>query len=128
MASAPLEAGGGSSAFKPGYNNSFLFSFKRILQEQKVMKLSIILIRNTKFTLLIEVSVNVNNDSPWNLIATETNILWKYILFFPEKLIDHNLLFQDIILLIIILFFPFKTFSNCIFFHVFLTYLDLQHC
>lgn len=48
--------------------------------------------------------------------------------FFPEKLIDHNLLFQDIILLIIILFFPFKTFSNCIFFHVFLTYLDLQHC
>lgn len=84
------------------YNNWFLCSFKRILQEQKMMKLSIILIRNTKFTLLMKVSVNVNNVYLWNLITTETNILWKYTLFPPEKLIHHNLLFQVVITLIII--------------------------
>lgn len=93
-----------------------------------MMKMSIILIRNTKFTLLMEVSINVNKVSLWNIIATETNILGKHIVS-PEKLIHHNLLFQDIIILIIILFYPYKTFSNCIFFfNVFLSHLDLQHC
>lgn len=90
-----------------------------------MMKLSIILTRNTKFTLLMQVSVNVNTVSLWNLITTETNVSLKYTLFPPEKLIHHNLLFQDIIILIIILFYPYKTFSNCIFsFNVFLS-LDL---
>lgn len=109
--------------------NWFLFSFKRILQEQKMMKLSIILIRNIKFTLLMQVSVNVNTVSLRNLITTETSIHWN-ILFFPlKKLIYHNLLFQDILILITILFYLYKTFSNCIFsFNVFLSHLDLKHC
>lgn len=64
-----------------------------------MMKWSTILIRNTKFTLLMKVSVNVNNVSLLLLQISYENIFF----FFPEKLIHHNLLFQDIIILIIII-------------------------
>lgn len=92
-----------------------------------MMKLSMILVRNIKFTLLMEVSENVNNVS-FKMLLLQKQISYENI-FFPEKLIHHNLLFQDIIILIIILFYPHKTSSNCILsFNVFLSHLDLQHC
>lgn len=93
-----------------------------------MVKLSMILVRNIKFTLLMEVSENVNNVS-FEMLLLQKQISYENMLFSSEKLIHHNLLFQDIIILIIILFYPHKTSSNCIFsFNVFLSHLDLQHC
>lgn len=63
----------------------------------------------------------------FEILLLQKQVFIKIHSFSPEKLIYHNLLFQDI--LILILFYPYKTFSNCIFsFNVFLSHLDLKHC